>query len=59
MQVCSEVPVVEPLLKSVIGVRVDRGRYMVDVSLDLFAIEGLLLRRLGTGLVLDLSGKEQ
>jgi hypothetical protein len=39
MQVCGEVPVIEPLLKSVNGVRVHRGWYEIDVRLDVLALE--------------------
>jgi hypothetical protein len=50
----SEAPVIEPLLKSAIGVRIDRGRYVTTVCFDFLALERLFARRPGACLVLDL-----
>ena len=59
LQVCSEVPVIEPLLQSAIGVRVDRGRHVIAVRVDFLALERLFARRRGASLVLDLPVKEE
>ena len=59
MQVCSEVPVIEPLLKRVNGVRIHRGRYVIAVRLHVLTLDRLLARPLGVSLVLDVPGKEQ
>jgi hypothetical protein len=55
---CCDILVLEPLLESDNGVRVDRGLYVVAVRFDLFALQRLCACRLGASLLLDLPGKE-
>jgi len=59
-QASSEIPVNEPLLQSLLGVRIDRGGYMIGIGLGADeALERLFVRHRGASLVLDLPGKEQ